>query len=180
MYAPAVTAERTAFARRAALPSGAPWVGRVAIHCLAVYSALSSSFAPCQAKGGGRGRSRVVHGRTIVGGHGTMTRRQWSSSSVWWFQWQWYKHCNGNTVGGTYASLSAATGACEINAQCAGVLDTRCDEEGSFQLCSSATLMRSSTSCVYTKSRRNTTTWRVGEIVAVVFCSILIIGLASN
>ena len=62
------------------------------------------------------------------------------------------KHCNGNTVGSTYSSLSAAEAACLTNSQCTGVYDDNCDNRGSFYQCNSAALQTSTSSCVYTKS----------------------------
>ena len=66
------------------------------------------------------------------------------------------KHCSGNTVGGTYSSLSTAKAACESNSKCTGVYDSSCDNSGSFKLCNSAALKTSSSSCVFMKSTLST------------------------
>ena len=62
----------------------------------------------------------------------------------------------GNTVHSTtYDFLSTAEAACETNAQCTGVYDSKCDNwtPRGFKLCNSAALKTSTSgSCVFTKT----------------------------
>ena len=62
----------------------------------------------------------------------------------------------GNTVHSTtYDFLSTAEAACETNAQCTGVYDSKCDNwtPRGFKLCNSASLKTSTSgSCVFTKT----------------------------